>query len=153
MNTCALKVINVKKIPWQTWEKTWVDFDLTHPPGAALLVGPNWFSTFTTPSVFSTFATPSVFPPNFELSQQAQFSTRRSHSSTLPLSQKETNPNFDNVAPCSKSSSSLISVCILLFVHDMYNCVRKISRRQCYSSLYLPSMGPSVIYRLVCIKR
>ena len=56
-----------KKIPWQTWEKTWVDFDLTHPPGAALLVGPNWFSTFTTPSVFSTFTTPSVFPPNFEL--------------------------------------------------------------------------------------
>ena len=143
MNTCALNMINVKKCLDRHERKHELILTSPTPPVLHSLLAQIGFQ---------------LLPPRVYFPQILNFSNKRNsqHEGAtaalyLRLGRRQTQILI--MLPCSKSISSLISVCILLFVHDMYNCVRKISRRQCYSSLYLPSMGPSVIYRLVCIKR
>ena len=110
---CLAMSLYLKMLKHKTEGKASIDFDLTllllllllqlHH----LLVGPNWFSTFTPET------TQSVFSPNFQLAQQAQFSTCTKQPQLLLQQQVYFCP-FPTFKICSSILASS-SVCILRF--------------------------------------
>ena len=154
MNTCALNMIKCEEKKYLDRHEKNHELILTSPTPPVLhsLLAQIGFQLLP-PRVYFQLLPPRVYFPQILNFSNKRNSQHEGATAALYPCLRRRQTQILIMLPCSKSISSLISVCILLFVHDMYNCVRKISRRQCYSSLYLPSMGPSVIYRLVCIKR